>query len=338
MSEKIYLAGKDGVGWNIDKDRQFFTDLFADIDISTAQSPLSASHIFVLWWNVIFSPKYLWLRLLLPFKKFIVVITNDISQEDSKISLLIRCGARFVCANPAQREKLLELGCLSERIEIIPYYVDETIFYNQGKSREELCALLGISYEETKDKVLIGSLQRDSAGADLQIAKWHKNPDGLVAVASQLPPNYLWVLGGPRRHYLVNKFKEKNIPYIFVGNDMYHRENRDDITANNLPDSTMSLLYNLIDVYVVTSVSEGGPKAIPESVLTDTLVLSTDVGFAKMLLPDQLICEVSGMSQKLVSLLDNKEAHSQSLTESKTKTTAFYNRDYFLKKLRDIVQ
>lgn len=326
------------MGWNIDKDRQFFTDLFGDIDIQTTQNALGASHIFVLWWNVIFSPKYMWLRLFLFFKKFIVVITNDISDEDKKMKYLIKRGVRFVCANPTQQEKLLELGCLSERIVIVPYYVDPEMFSNKGKSREELCGLLGISYEETKDKVLVGSLQRDSAGADLQTAKWHKNPDGLVEVASLLPPNYLWVLGGPRRHYLVNKFKENKIPYIYVGNEMYIDQNRDDIIKNNLPDETVALLYNLVDAYLVTSVSEGGPKAIPESVLTDTLVLSTDVGFAQMLLHEGAVLEVDEMAKKLQQCMSHPETLQTIKEENKTKTITFYNKDYFLKKLRDIVQ
>ena len=39
-------------------------------------------------------------------------------------------------------------------------------------------------------------------------------------------------------------------------------------------------LYNILDLYLVTSRIEGGPQAILECALTKTPILSTDVGVA----------------------------------------------------------
>ena len=43
-------------------------------------------------------------------------------------------------------------------------------------------------------------------------------------------------------------------------------------------------LYNLLDLYLVTSRIEGGPQAILESSITKTPILSTDVGVASEIL------------------------------------------------------
>ena len=43
-------------------------------------------------------------------------------------------------------------------------------------------------------------------------------------------------------------------------------------------------LYNILDLYLVTSRIEGGPQAILECALTKTPILSTDVGVASEIL------------------------------------------------------
>ena len=43
---------------------------------------------------------------------------------------------------------------------------------------------------------------------------------------------------------------------------------------------TLNKLYNLLDLYLVTSRIEGGPQAILECAITKTPILSTDVGVA----------------------------------------------------------
>ena len=52
---------------------------------------------------------------------------------------------------------------------------------------------------------------------------------------------------------------------------------------------TLNELYNILDMYIVSSRTEGGPQAIVESATTKTPIISTDVGVASQILnPESL--------------------------------------------------
>ena len=74
------------------------------------------------------------------------------------------------------------------------------------------------------------------------------------------------VLSGKRRQYLINNFEKLGIPYnIFEMVDI----------------KTLNELYNLLDIYIVSSRIEGAsPQAIIECGLTKTPIISTNVGVA----------------------------------------------------------
>ncbi len=48
---------------------------------------------------------------------------------------------------------------------------------------------------------------------------------------------------------------------------------------------SQKLLYNCLDLYIVSSRLEGGPASIMECALTKTPIISTDVGIANKILP-----------------------------------------------------
>ena len=48
--------------------------------------------------------------------------------------------------------------------------------------------------------------------------------------------------------------------------------------------SKINELYNLLDLYIVSSRFEGGPQSILECAATKTPIISTDVGIAKEIL------------------------------------------------------
>ena len=52
-------------------------------------------------------------------------------------------------------------------------------------------------------------------------------------------------------------------------------------------------LYNITDLYIVSSRYEGGPQSILECALTRTPLISTDVGIAKEILDDSSIFDMS---------------------------------------------
>ena len=61
----------------------------------------------------------------------------------------------------------------------------------------------------------------------------------------------------------------------------------------------LNKLYNILDLYLVTSRVEGGPQAILECGITKTPILSTDVGVASEILhPDSLYNENNFLKAK----------------------------------------
>ena len=54
---------------------------------------------------------------------------------------------------------------------------------------------------------------------------------------------------------------------------------------------TLNNLYNTLDLYIVSSRVEGGPRALFECAITKTPVISTDVGFASNLLSEESLFE-----------------------------------------------
>ena len=79
---------------------------------------------------------------------------------------------------------------------------------------------------------------------------------------------------GTRRQYVINKLNEAKIPFYYV-------EMADIRLVNKL--------YNILDLYLVTSRVEGGPQAILECAVTKTPILSTDVGVASEILDQKSI-------------------------------------------------
>src|SRR5690606_10137696 len=120
-----------------------------------------------------------------------------------------------------------------------------------------------------KDVYLIGSFQRDTEGKDLKSPKLIKGPDILLAILQQVyqaHPNIMVILAGPRRFWLIKQLKKFNIPYMYLGETQ--DEAIDDLQTNTKSLETISKLYNLIDLYIISSRMEGGPKAETEAAST----------------------------------------------------------------------
>ena len=81
-------------------------------------------------------------------------------------------------------------------------------------------------------------------------------------------PDLKVLLTGLRRQYIINEFKKNNIEY-------YYFEMCDFKTLNEL--------YNCLDLYIVGSRVEGGPRAINECSLLKIPLLSTNVGISSLL-------------------------------------------------------
>lgn len=187
---------------------------------------------------------------------------------------------------------LLELGIPETKIVVIPLGVDLSKFLPLAvEYRSTLRANLGIP----DDVICIGSFQKDGAGwEDGREPKMVKGPDILLDVVSNLFKhfnNLLVLLTGPARGYVKQQLRKMGVPYIHRYLSDYH-----DIVP----------YYQVLDLYVISSRSEGGPKALLECWAAGVPVVSTRVG-----MPADLI--EHGKNGMLADLDDVKDLTNYSI-------------------------
>jgi glycosyltransferase involved in cell wall biosynthesis len=160
---------------------------------------------------------------------------------------------------------LLQYGVDENKIVKIHIPVDLDIFTNFNESKKsELRQSLNIP----EGSVVIGSFQKDGIGwGDGAVPKPEKGPDIFCDVIKELSRNYpiFVLLTGPARGYVKSRLTRYGVPFLHVIANRYNQ---------------MSDFYNMLDLYLVTSRQEGGPKAVLESMATGTPIISTAVGQA----------------------------------------------------------
>ncbi len=178
------------------------------------------------------------------------------------------------------RDYLIEFGIDSSKIKVIPLGVDLDLFKPVSLEVKEY---LKNSFGLPKDKFIIGSFQKDGSGWGEGLEpKLIKGPDVLVKTLAILAKNYsiFVLLAGPARGYVKSNLEKLKIPFRELG---------------NLSLSETARAYNLLDLYVVASRIEGGPKAILESMASGVPLISAKVGMApdiKVLMPELLTTEI----------------------------------------------
>ena len=161
-----------------------------------------------------------------------------------------------------------------KKLILTNYWCNKDEFYRLPDDKNALREKHGIP----EDAFVIGSFQRDTEGFDLKSPKLSKGPDRLASIFKSLKDSELdlhVVLAGWRRQYIVGQLEEMEIPYTYL--------EKTDIT-------TLNELYNLLDIYLVTSRHEGGPQSIYEAGLVRCPILSTKVGSATRILHTYSLC------------------------------------------------
>ena len=183
-----------------------------------------------------------------------------------------------------------------KKITSIPFWVNQNVWY-EIKDKEELRK----SFDIDKEDYLVGSFQRDTEGHDLISPKLVKGPDifiDLVKLIYSKNKNLKVILSGKRRNYVINKLEEAEIPYRYF---------------EMAPLDVVNKLYNILDLYLVTSRVEGGPQAIFECALTKTPILSTRVGVAPEVLHKDSIYKVNEFSKAKIDIdyaFDNAQKYT----------------------------
>ncbi|MFA5238587.1 MAG: glycosyltransferase family 4 protein [Phycisphaerae bacterium] len=196
------------------------------------------------------------------------------------------------------QNKLIGLGVPEEKIKVIPLGVNLSAFSaSVPQQKENIRAKLGIS----KEKIVIGSFQKDGNGWGEGLEpKLIKGPDVFCDVVDKLKQRYdlFVVLTGPARGYVKRRLENSGIPY---SHHFFH--DADEVAQ----------YYKALDLYIVASRHEGGPKSLVESMASGVPLVSTKVGMAPDIITDDengFLCDVDDVDQivqKSVTVLDDQE-------------------------------
>ena len=198
-------------------------------------------------------------------------LSDDVDKSLRRFLELVPRIERVVVANRIMESRLLRWGVPREKLVRIPLGVDTTAFTPTGPAeKHQLRRRLGIP----EAAVCIGSFQKDGEGWGEGLKpKLIKGPDRFVeavtALARQLPVHCL--LTGPSRGYVKNALTEAGISFT-------HRHLEDHARIVDY--------YRCLDLYLVTSREEGGPKAVLEAPACGIPIVSTPVGMAPEVVGD----------------------------------------------------
>jgi glycosyltransferase involved in cell wall biosynthesis len=179
---------------------------------------------------------------------------------------------RIQVSNRAMEELVLGTGIAPEKVFRIPIGVDAARFCpRDAATRAEARRALGLP----GSAFVVGSFQKDGVGwGEGTEPKLIKGPDVLLDVAGRLArevPELHVLLTGPARGYVAAGLERLGIPY-------------DHLQLPGL--DAVARAYRAIDLCLVTSRDEGGPKAVLESMASGVPLVTTRVGQAADLVRD----------------------------------------------------
>lgn len=187
-----------------------------------------------------------------------------------------RAFAKLHTASTIMQQRLLEWGVPANKLACIPLGVDLQRFHPAtAAERNERRKELGIP----DDAFCIGSFHKDGQGmGEGNVAKLIKGPDVLVEVIGKLAKRQkvFVLLSAPARGYVKKGLDALGVAYRHVVEEDYHRIPR---------------LYHALDLYLLTSREEGGPKGVLEALASGVPFVGTRVG----LVPDVVTSGKQGL-------------------------------------------
>jgi glycosyltransferase involved in cell wall biosynthesis len=271
---RLFALGDRG-GWSVDRDAELLTDTARRLGVqvapgqwarfATRQSVFLTSHFEALMPRWLESSHRLATAYLHGRPG-----TSGAPEFDSAFEALRRNPdrvARVQVTHREMRDLVLSAGVEHERVFLIPIGIDLEHFSVatpelQAEAREQL--------ELPASAFVVGSFQKDGVGwGDGLEPKLVKGPDVLVSALEQLRddvPELYVLLTGPARGYVRSELERLGIPY------------RHTVAVSR---RELARAYRALDVYLVTSRQEGGPKAVLESLASGVPLVTTRVGQAQ---------------------------------------------------------
>ena len=173
---------------------------------------------------------------------------------------------RIQVSHSRMHDFVLDTGIDPLKVFRIPIGVNMDFFQFQTP---ELRRTMRNKYGIPQQATVIGSFQKDGNGwGEGNEPKLIKGPDIFLKAIKILKgsvPNIFVLLSGPARGYVKKGLEENKIPYRHIYLDDYPK---------------IGELYQCLDLYIVASREEGGPKAVLESMASGVPLVSTKVGQA----------------------------------------------------------
>jgi glycosyltransferase involved in cell wall biosynthesis len=174
--------------------------------------------------------------------------------------------SRVRVSNKAMEEVILSSGIARDKVRRIPIGVDLEAFRPRTQdSKLERRRELDIPQEV----FVVGSFQKDGVGWGEGLEpKLIKGPDVFLSVIEKLKkeiPDLFILLSGPSRGFVKQGLEKLGVPY----RHLYPKES-----------GQVARLYDALDLYLVASREEGGPKAVLDSMAKGVPLVTTEVGQA----------------------------------------------------------
>ena len=253
--------------------KKLFFDLFDNISSNENDAYKSdKTHLFIMsryyalknldsFNNKIYFPYFHGLNDLQSSKENIQIIKNNLNKI-TKIQISNSTIENFFLENEISKDKFMR----------IPITVDINKFdYLSTLDSEKVREALNIP----KSSFVIGSFQKDGDGwGKGNIPKLIKGPDifvNTIKILKNKIPELFVLLSGPSRGFVKKELEKLNVKYKHINFSNY-----DDLIK----------LYKCINVYLISSREEGGPRAIMESFASKTPLVSTNVGQAVDMIRD----------------------------------------------------
>jgi glycosyltransferase involved in cell wall biosynthesis len=224
---------------------------------------------------------------------------------------------RIQVTHSEMHDLVLSAGVDPDRVFRIPIGIDLENFplvddLSRGRAREALSI--------PSSAFVVGSFQKDGVGwGDGLEPKLVKGPDVLIAVLERVraEADELFVLlTGPARGYVCAELERSSIPYAHI------------IAADRIE---LARAYRALDVYVVTSRQEGGPKALLESLATGVPLVATRVGQVAEIATDGLdtliadVDDVEGLSGAILRVRADEKAGGDLASAGRVTAERFSN-------------
>lgn len=171
--------------------------------------------------------------------------------------------ARIHTSCTITRNRLINSGVAPDDVTVIPLGVDRDLFCppHQGE-----CGAIRRELGIPEEAFVIGSFQKDGTGWGAGMEpKYIKGPDTFCTVVERMAQtkSVHVLLTGPARGYVIDRLTAAGIPYT------HH-------VLSSYPE--IARYYRALDMYLMASREEGGPKALLESWASGVPLVATRVG------------------------------------------------------------